>query len=76
MYACKTDFREQFYFLEINQPSSESCLLIHNNLMVHMVFTSDKSFMFPPYQLWMVGCWPAMDFAGGGGSELDHGEGT
>ena len=54
------------YLLEKNQPSSEVCLVIHNNLMDRMVFTSDKSYMFPPYQLWMVGYWPTMALTGDG----------
>ena len=44
--------------------------------MDRMVFTSDKSYMFPPYQLWMVGYWPTMAFTGDGGLGLDPGEGA
>ena len=76
IHAYKPDFRERLYLLDKNQPSSEVCLVIHNNLMDRMVFTSDKSYMFPPYQLWMVGYWPTMAFTGDGGLGLDPGEGA
>jgi hypothetical protein len=48
----------------------------HNKLADRMASAGDGSFLFLPYQLWMVGYWPTMALTGNGKLGFGSGEGA
>ena len=56
--------------------STNSSLVIHNNLVNRMVSASDDSFKFLTYQLSMVWYWLTMAMTGNGELGFDSGEGA
>ena len=56
------------------KPMGQPNLVIHNNSRIGR--SSDASFKFLPYQLWMVGYWPTMALTGNGELGFDSGEGA